>query len=70
MDYVARTSVPVLFAVGESEQFVEVMIANDNVYEGTEQFQATLTLQPGSTGVVLGQQSQADAIIQDDDGRF
>ena len=49
---------------------MEVMLVNDNVYEGTEQFQATLALQPGSTGVVLGQQSQADAIIQDDDRKL
>ena len=47
---------------------MEVMIVNDNVFEGDEEFGAVLELQPGSSGVILGQQSTATAAIQDDDG--
>lgn len=66
-DFIPRTNVPVTFEAGESEQFVEVMIVNDSVFEGEEQFGATLALQPQSSGIVLGSQSEASATIQDDD---
>ena len=60
-----------MFAAGETEQFVEVGIVVDNVYESSlEEFQAELSLPAGSTGVVLGQQSQATATIQDNNGKF
>ena len=70
VDFVPRTSVPVTFAAGDSEEFVEVQIINDGVHEGEEQFEAFLELQPGGSGVVLGQQSTATATIQDDDGTY
>ena len=57
------------FAAGETEQLVEVMIIDDQNYEGEEQFQGILELQSGSSGVVLGTQTTADATIQDDDGK-
>ena len=41
---------------------------NDNVYETEECFMAVLGLPAGSSGVQLGQQSQANAMIFDDDG--
>lgn len=70
-DYAARLDFQVVFAAGETEQFVEVGIEVDNVYESSlEEFQAVLSLPAGSTGVVLGQQSQATATIQDNDGKF
>ena len=56
------------FTAGDTEELVEVMIINDNVYEGEEQFEAFLDLQSGSSGVALGQQTMATATIQDDDG--
>ena len=59
---------PVTFAAGESEAFVEVGLINDDVYETQEFFMAVLSLPAGSTGVQIGQQSQANAIISDDDG--
>ena len=56
------------FTAGDTEELVEVMIINDNVYEGEEQFEAFLDLQSGSSGVALSQQTMATATIQDDDG--
>ena len=38
------------------------------MYETQECFMAVLSLPAGSTGVQIGQQSQAKAIIFDDDG--
>ena len=71
MDFAAREDLLVVFGVGETEQFVEVGIENDDVYENElEEFEAVLTLPPGSSGVLLGQQSQAMASIQDDDGKL
>ena len=70
-DYVARTDVQVVFAAGETEQFVEVAIEDDNVLEDGEAFMAVLSLPVGSTGVVLDSTSlQATAIIEDDDGNY
>ena len=70
-DYATRQDFQVVFAAGEIEQFVEVGVEDDNVYESSlEEFQAVLSLPAGSTGVVLGQQSQATASIQDNDGRL
>ena len=43
-------------------------LIDDNVYETQECFMAVLSLPAGSTGVQIGQQSQANAIIFDDDG--
>ena len=56
------------FAAGDTEELVEVVIINDSVYEGEEEFEAFLELQAGSSGVALGQQTVASATIQDDDG--
>ena len=67
-DFVPRENLAVTFAAGESERFVEVMIINDNVYETQECFMAVLELPTGSTGVQLGQQSQANVVLFDDDG--
>ena len=67
-DFIPRVNLPVTFAAGESERFVEVGIIDDNVYETQECFMAVLELPAGSNGVQLGQQSQANAIIFDDDG--
>ena len=59
-----------VFAAGETEQFVEVAIEADNVLENSlEEFQAQLSLPIGSTGVVLGQQSLSTASIQDNNGK-
>ena len=44
------------------------MIIDDNVYETQECFMAVLELPTGSTGVQLGQQSQANVVLFDDDG--
>lgn len=55
------------FAAGDTEESVEVTIINDSEYEGEEEFEAFLTLQSGSSGVALGQQTVASATIQDDD---
>lgn len=68
VDFTPRISVPVTFQAGDSEEFVEVLILNDDVFEGDEQFEGILELQPGSSGAVLGQQTVATATIQDDDG--
>ena len=68
-DYAARTDFQVVFAAGETEQFVEVAIEDDNVLEDSEAFEAVLSLPAGSTGVVLGPASQATATIDDDDGK-
>lgn len=67
-DYVSRIEVLVTFTAGETEQFVEVLLVDDNVVEGEEVFSATLTLPAGSSGVALGQNSEATATITDDDG--
>ena len=70
-DYVARPDIQVVFAAGETEQFVEVAIEDDNVLENSEAFMAVLSLPVGSTGVVLDStSSQATAIIEDDDGKY
>jgi hypothetical protein len=61
-------NLPVTFAAGESEAFVEVALLDDNVYETQECFMAELGLPDGSSGIQIGQQSQANAIIFDDDG--
>ena len=61
-------SLPVTFGTGDSERFVEVALINDNVYETAECFMAVLGLPAGSSGVQLGQQSQTNAMIFDDDG--
>lgn len=68
-DFTSRLRVPVTFSAGDNEEFVEVMIINDAIYEEEEQFQGILELQSGTTGVVLGLQTVATATIQDDDGR-
>ena len=65
----SRIDVPVIFAAGTTEQFLEVMLVDDNIVEGVEEFEGVLSLAPGSTGVVLGM-DQATATIQDDDGKF
>ena len=65
----SRVDVPVTFTAGTIEQFVEVMLVDDNIVEGDEAFEALLSLPAGSTGVVLGV-NEATATIQDDDGKF
>lgn len=45
------------------------MVVDDSAFEGEEQFEATLELPTGSSGVILGPQGTATASIQDDDGR-
>lgn len=67
-DFSPRVQFPVTFAAGDAEELVEVVIINDSVYEGEEEFEAFLELQAGSSGVVLGLQTVASATIQDDDG--
>ena len=67
-DFVPRISVPVTFEPGDSEETVEIVITNDGVFEGDEQFEGILELQSGSSGAVLGQQTVATATILDDDG--
>ena len=67
-DFSPRVQFPVTFPAGDTEESVEVVIINDSVYEGEEQFEAFLELQAGSSGVALGQQTVASATIQDDDG--
>lgn len=47
---------------------MEVVVVDDSVLEGEEQFEATLELPAGSSGVILGPQGTATANIQDDDG--
>lgn len=61
-------NLPVTFAAGESEAFIEVGLIDDDVYETQECFMAVLSLPAGSSGVQIGQQSQANAIIFDNDG--
>ena len=61
-------SLPVTFTAGDSERFIEAVLIDDNVYETEECFMAVLGLPAGSSGVQLGQQSQANAMIFDDDG--
>ena len=65
----SRVDVPVIFTAGTTEQFVEVMLVDDNIVEGDELFEGLLSLPVGSTGVVLGV-DQATATIQDDDGKL
>lgn len=67
-DFSPRVQFPVTFAAGDTEELVEVVIINDSVYEGEEEFEAFLELQAGSSGVALGLQTVASATIQDDDG--
>jgi len=50
----------------ETSQTVLVTIVNDTVNELPENFNATLSLLPGSTGVMLGA-STATVVITDDD---
>ena len=45
------------------------MIVDDSVLEGDEVFVAVLSLQPGSSGVVLGAANEATATIEDDDSK-
>lgn len=67
-DFSPRVQFPVTFTAGDTEELVEVVIINDSVYEGEEEFEAFLELQAGSSGVALGLQTVASATIQDDDG--
>ena len=68
-DFTARTNIPVTFSASDDEQIVEVTIGNDAAYEGVESFGGLLTLQAGSTGVMLGA-DRATVTIDDDDSRF
>jgi len=64
-DY-TTTSQIVTFQPTECSQIVMVPIMNDAVNELAEEFTATLSLLPGSTGVMLGA-STATVVITDDD---
>lgn len=44
---------------------VNIPIQRDGVFEGDETFTASLTLVPGSTGIEIGQQSNAVIVIMD-----
>ena len=66
MDFTARTDIPVTFSPTETRQTVEVVLLNDDVLEGDENFMGSLSLPAESTGLTLGVDS-ATATIQDDD---
>ena len=68
-DYTGRQNVEVSFDPSQLEQtvFVDVLVNDDQLLEGEEQFFGVLSLPAGSTGVVLGE-DRATATIQDNDG--
>ena len=66
-DYVSRSDFLVTFAAGETEQFVDVMLLDNDVVEGEQMFQGLLVLPAGSVGVILGA-DEATASISDNDG--
>ena len=55
------------FLPTETRQTVEVVLLNDDILEGDENFMGSLSLQAESAGLTLGVDS-ATATIQDDDG--
>ena len=65
----ARTNIPVVFNPSDTQQIVEVTIANDVAYEGVETFGGLLTLPDGSSGVMVGA-DRATVTIDDDDSRL
>ena len=67
-DFSAVTLIPVTFTPSDTRQRVEIVITDDNVYEGFESFGAVLTLPEGSGGIVIGADSNATVVIVDDDG--
>ena len=55
------------FEPGQSTQTVSVPLLNDDVYELSEEFTGRLSLEAGSSGITISQDS-AVATIADDDG--
>ncbi len=67
-DYVALSSVPVVFSIGP-QQAVRINIVDDNVVEQTEMF--IVRLSSASPGVLIrGAQDFATVIIIDSDSKF
>lgn len=58
-----------IFAVGQTEQTVLVVIRDDQMYENAEQFEGRLSLTVGSSGVAIGDDI-ATATITDDDSKL
>lgn len=63
-DYVADTGT-LTFADGETQQTITVALADDDVFEGTEEF--SVTLSNIQNGAVLGSQLQTKVTIQDNE---
>ncbi len=63
----ATNNVRVTFEPGQSTQTVSVPLFNDDVYELSEEFNGRLSLEAGSSGIMINQDS-AVATIADDDG--
>ena len=57
------------FAPTQTSQTVMVPIIDDNVFEGSEQFTARLSLPAGQSGVVLGANMATVEIIDEEDSR-
>ena len=56
------------FAPGETVQYVNVSVANDDILEGDEMFTATLTSTVST--VMIGSNNTATATIVDNDSKF
>ena len=61
------TTQSVTFESGQSLALVQVMVNDDAVYEGTEEFSVQLTSSDSAVNII---QSSATAQITDDDGKF
>ena len=66
-DFSGRSNVPVTFAPGETVQYVNVSVANDDIVEGDETFTATLT--SSDSTVMIGSSNTATATIIDTDSK-
>ena len=61
------TTQSVTFESGQSLASVQVMVNDDAVYEGTEEFSVQLTSSDSAVNII---QSSATAKVTDDDGKF
>ena len=64
-DYVGKVE-NITFLAGETQKTVEVMIINDSVYEGLQEFSARLTTTDGGVNIF---EPIANVRITDNDGR-
>ena len=69
LDYNATVQL-IEFAPEERQQTVTIAILDDDLREDVERFSVQLRVLPGGRGVVLGNLSSAEVVIDDDDSKL